>query len=693
MLPIDSYRRGRAMTRSVEQTGRVHGATARGAGRLGFLLPFALLACIPMSLGPGQQPWDPPVVPARAQPLTAREDCADRDVLRRAYFGDLHVHTAFSMDARVGDPGATPNDAYRFARGESIGLPPLDAHGNATRTAKLDRPLDFAAVTDHAEWLGETSLCTRPGSPSYESKNCRIFRGEAQSWIPGLEGLGARMSGVVGMGARPEGVCGEDAVVCRAEVGSVWQTTRDAAERWYDRTAACEFTTFQAWEYSASPGRSKVHRNVILRNEIAPELPVSWLDEPDVRGLWRRLKELCIDTGTGCDALSIPHNPNLSNGRMFTPTYRDLPVAEQRAEASLRAELEPLVEMMQIKGESECRNGMFGVVGEVDELCDFEKLRGLAPGPEDCREDFGSGATEGKGCVSRLDYARYVLTEGLREEARIGVNPYRLGFIGSTDNHNATPGDADEYAYAGNDGAEDATSQARLSTEPGFAGAAPVQLNPGGLVGVWAEENSRDALFDAMERRETFATSGTRILPRFFGGWEYPDDLCESSDWVAESYATGVAMGGDLLERPANAQGPTFVVSALRDAGTAAMPGTALQRIQIIKGWVGADGLLHQAVVDVIGEPENGADVDPLTCAPRGPGADSLCTVWRDPGFDPERRAVYYARVVENPSCRWHTRQCLALPESDRPAGCDDPRVPRVIQERAWTSAIWYSPS
>ena len=661
--------------------------------RLTFLVSCTLFACIPMSLGPGQQPWEPLSQPARAQPLFDREDCTDQNTLRNAYFGDLHVHTGFSMDARVGGLAATPDDAYRFARGESVALPPHDEQGNGTRVVHLERPLDFAAVTDHAEWIGETSLCSRPGSPSYESRGCKVFRGEEDSWIPGMEGLGARMMGIIDFGGRPEDVCGEDSALCRAEAVSVWQQTRDAAERWYDRSSSCEFTTFQAWEYSATPGRSKVHRNVILRNEIAPELPISWLDEPDVTGLWSRLKELCIDTGSGCDALTIPHNPNLSNGRTFTLTYRGLPLEQQRAQASLRAEIEPLVEMMQIKGESECRNGMFGVVGGVDELCDFEKIRGLSPPPDDCGEDTGSGATEGKGCVSRLDYARYVVIEGLREDARIGVNPYRLGFIGSTDTHNATPGDVEEYSYVGNDGIEDATPELRLSLKPMFAGVAQTARNPGGLMGVWAEENTREALFGAMRRREAFATSGPRIAPRFFGGWEYPEDLCQSSDLVARGYERGVAMGGELPERPGNGGGPAFVVSALRDAGTEEVPGTPLQRIQIIKGTVTDDGLFHQSVYDVAGSPDNGATVDPLTCSPHGAGADSLCTVWRDPDFDPERRAVYYARVVENPSCRWHTRQCLVYPEDARPEACDDPQFPRFIQERAWTSPIWYSPS
>ncbi len=653
---------------------------------------IGLLACSPAPTGPRQTAWDPPPHAARHRAEAPREACAARSELRNAYFGDLHVHTSFSMDVGVGDLVAHPDDAYRFARGEPLPLLPPGKDGSPGLVTQLERPLDFAAVTDHAEWLAETSLCRRRGSPAYDTPGCRIFRGEQAG---GAQGLGGRMLGIIDVGGRgrPPAICGPGDAWCRDEIASVWRQTQEAAERWYDRSAECSFTTFHAWEYSATPALSKVHRNVILRNEIVPELPVSWLDEPDVTGLWRRLKELCIDSGSGCDALSIPHNPNLSNGRTFGVTYRDQPLEKQRAIASLRSELEPLVEMMQVKGESECRNGMFEVLGDVDELCDFEKIRGLAPPPPDCGESISGGATSGQGCVSRLDYARYALLEGLREEDRIGVNPYRLGFIGSTDTHNATPGDVEEFSYVGNDSAEeDASAEARLSLVPGFAGAAPIQRNPGGLMGVWAEENSRDALFDAMRRRETFATSGTRITPRLFGSWDYPADLCDSSELVARGYAGGVPMGELLPQRPADAGGPVFVTSALRDPGTAQHPGGRLERLQIVKGWVDDAGSFHQVVHDVAGS-AGGADVDPATCTPRGPGADGLCSVWRDPDFDPSRRAVYYARVLENPSCRWHTQLCLAYPRDRRPPGCDDPTVPALIQERAWTSPIWYTPA
>ena len=219
---------------------------------------------------------------------------------------------------------------------------------------------------------------------------------------------------------------------------------------------------------------------------------------------------------------------------------------------------------------------------------------------------------------------------------------------------------------------------------------------PDATPAVWsvcgAEENSRDALFDAMKRRETFGTSGPRIRPRFFGGWSYPGDLCGSADLLDQAYAGGVPMGGDLPPRPEEAGAPRFVVSALRDPGAEELSGYGLQRIQIVKGWPGPDGEIHQQVVDVAGSAGDATELDLETCEVVDPGHATLCAVWSDPEFDPEQSAVYYARVLERPSCRWSHLQCNALPEADRPPACADPEVPDVIQERAWTSPIWYQP-
>ncbi len=617
---------------------------------------------------------------AETEVIAADEDvgCADRDPLRKPYFGDLHVHSVRSFDSYLYDTRATPDEAYRFARGETLLAAPLDSEGRPTRPVRLERPLDFAAVTDHAEVLAESNLCTRPDSPVYETESCRVFRGTLDDDPRGRLMRRTQPFAGVFSGEWNEEVCGADGARCLEAGQAVWTEIREAAER---ANETCIFTTFVAYEYSASPEISGLHRNVIFRNATVPALPIGTFDEQTPLGLWRRLKEVCLDAGNGCDVLAIPHNSNKSNGRMFTVGYPGAASIEEQVEqARLRQNMEPLVEIMQNKGDSECRNGMYGILGAPDELCDFEKVR--PPTDEDCRESIGEGGQFNQGCVSRLDFVRYALIEGQREAERIGVNPYKLGIIASTDTHNTTPGDVEERTYTGHLGSTSFAPQRRIGRQ-----------NPGGLAAIWAEENSREALFEAMRRRETFGTSGPRITARFFGGWDYPADLCADPELVAKGYAGGVPMGGDLPDRTASGEVPVFVVSALRDPGTAERPGGLLQRIQIIKGWADDEGGLHQAVYEVAGSADNGADVDLATCEPRGRGADTLCAVWTDPDFDMGRRAYYYARVLENPSCRYSTFQCLSAPEEERPTGCDDPALPKTIHERAWTSPIWYEPA
>jgi hypothetical protein len=642
-------------------------------------------------------PTPAPTAPSGRPYSEEREACAARDATRNAYFGDLHVHTSLSMDAYTWDLRATPDDAYRFARGEELLLPPLDAQGKGTRSIRLERPLDFAGVTDHSEWLGEVSLCTRPGRPAYDSVACQVYRGEREPEVSGSP-MGRMGQRAAALGSRG-GVspvdpgaskldCGEGGALCLAEAKNIWQEIQAATERAYDRSSACRFSSFHAYEYSATPELSKVHHNVFFRNANLPELPISWIDQPSVWGLWSELREQCLEAGTGCDVVTAPHNSNLSNGRMFFVDYKDLPLEQQVERAQLRARIETLVEITQIKGDSECRNGLYKVAGGSDEQCDFEKLWYGPEAPPDCIEGTGKGALGGQGCQSRLDFVRYALIEGLREAERIGANPYKLGFIGSTDTHNANPGDTEEGSFDGWGGTSDDEPLERLAG--GRRAIGSTGSNPGGLVGVWAEENSRDALFDAFQRRETFGTSGTRIQPRFFGGWGYAPELCSDAGLLAKAYAGGVPMGGDLPAPSAPGSAPTFLVSAARDPGTATLVTSPLERIQIVKGWTGPDGEMHQAVYDVAGE-KSAAGPDPATCEPPQ-GRGQLCAVWQDPAFDPAQRAVYYARVLEVPSCRWSTRQCNALPADERPPACSDAGLPRSIQERAWTSPIWYAP-
>ena len=633
---------------------------------------LALVACAVASCE--LAPLDAPYTEERAP-------CADRDPLKKAYFGDLHVHTMFSFDAWTYDVRTTPAEAYRFARGETIKLPPLDAKGVGTTEVRIDRPLDFAAVTDHAEYLGEVSLCTTPGSIAYDTDVCKSYRPPESSFL----GLG--------IGADPPvraSFC-KDNTSCTDAALPVWKTTRDAAEAAYDRSASCAFTSFVAYEYSLSPFGTNLHRNVIFRNDKAVASPITTYDAPSPDKLWTMLRAQCLDAETGCDVLAIPHNSNLSNGQMFhVETASKLSIEEQRLQAEARAKVEPLVEIYQHKGDSECINGLPSAPGAPDELCDMEK-QVRAP-LDDCgRDGTGWGANAGLGCTSWRDYVRGALETGLMEQERIGANPFKLGFISSTDTHNGTPGRVDESTFRGHLGLSDQSPEAALAGDA--VAATPILANPGGLAGVWAEENSRDAIFDALRRKETFATTGPRIAVRLFAGWDLADDLCDAPDLVSQGYSRGVPMGGDLPIAPSASVSPALVVSALRDAGTADHPGALLQRAQIVKLWIGPDGEPREDVIDIAGDAENGATVDADTCAPKGPGAESLCAVWRDPAFDPARPALYYARVIENPTCRWSTHLCNTLPAEKRAAlHCDALPVPKTIQERAWTSPVWYTP-
>ncbi|MFO7561200.1 MAG: DUF3604 domain-containing protein [Enhygromyxa sp.] len=618
---------------------------------------FSLLTTLGCS-----EPEEPPFV-------EQRDPCSDYNPLRNLYFGDLHVHTSYSFDAYINAVEVDPFAAYAFARGEAVELPD-DVGG--LRSVALERPLDFAAVTDHGEYLGEVAACKDPASPAYTTDLCVGLReGDPAVLVQWGLGLGASKP------VRPKAIC--ELINCASEAKGAWTRTQEAAEAYYDRSDACEFTSFVAYEWSGARNLSNLHRNVIFRSERVPSLPISHFEEPDFWNLWRALKRECIDGLNGCDVLAIPHNTNWSNGNMFVVEYPD---SNQVELAGLRAELEPLIEVFQHKGDSECMNGLSGPLGQPDELCEFEKLR--TGEFEDCLDGTGSLGMVNNGCVSRLDFVRGILNEGLREHERLGVNPYKLGLMASTDTHNGTPGAVDEYAYPGHFGTAEGSPRQRLT------GAVPggPQNSPGGLIAVWAEENSREALFTAMKRREVYGTSGPRMQIRMFGGWELPDDICERANLVELGYERGVPMGGDLPPAPSATSAPSFVVSAAKDPGTTAHPGTDLQRIQMIKGWIDGDGQSRVEVIDIAGEITN-AGVDPATCEVVGSGAATLCGHWVDPDYDPEQRAWYYARVVENPVCRWSTRDCneLAAAGEELPQACDT--AIEVIQERAWTSPIW----
>lgn len=632
-----------------------------------------------------------------------RAPCTDHNVQKNAYFGELHVHTAVSHDSVAFGNLATPEDAYNFAQGESITLRLSDDSSRSEKelasltipTFSLQRPLDFAAVTDHAENFGESHLCLTPGNEAYETSVCRFYRGELKLPVEEVMQPLMRMLALVIFGnRRSEQVCGADGRLCIETAINVWEQEQRAAERAYDRSENCSFTSFVAYEYSLAEEQANLHRNIIFANAIVPPVPMSSKDETNPVHLWEWLRESCIDSGSGCDVISIPHNSNWSSGRMFYPfSLMDLSDGQKREYSLLRQQLEPLVEIMQVKGDSECRNGFKGVIGAADEHCDFEKLREPELPFEDCGEAFGKGGMSLGGCLSKFSYVRYALTQGLKEQQSVGVNPFSMGIIAATDNHTGASGAVAEDQFRGSTGI-DRNAQRRLGgpkVVPGVAKGDTTRYNPGGLAGVWAEENTRESLFVSMKRKETFGTSGPRIQPRMFAGWDFDVSLCNNDNGVAQAYAGGVAMGGTLTTQNTLATNPLrFFVSANKD-GLA--HSANLQKIQIVKGWVDDQGQLNQRVYDVVGDTDVQGALNTHSCEPMTTGHQRLCAVWQDEEFDANRPAVYYTRVIENPSCRWSTYDCLSIPESQRPTACENQTLPKSIQERAWTSPIWYQPS
>ncbi len=605
----------------------------------------------------------------------AREPCTTVVPLKQAFFGDLHSHTRYSLDAATQATRTSPAQAYQFARGERLGIQPWTEDGKPQRSLQLSRPLDFAMVSDHAELIGEVRMCETPEVEGYNSWECTIYR----NWPRAAFYLFNAMSG---MRIQHLGLCGKNDELCLNAALKPWQEMQEAAEHYYDRSAGCTFTTFVGYEWTGMdpPTGGNLHRNVVFRNAEVPRLPASFIDEPSAQRLWGWLDENCNERGNECDSLVIPHNANMSAGKMFTALTDDSkPMSKEYA--AERARFEPLVEIMQHKGSSEC---YFEAGVTEDELCAFEQLK------NDNIAGFNNPRTPDTGFV------RKILADGLRLEQQLGLNPYQLGVIASTDTHLGTPGAAEENRFLGHGGAGVPAGDAM---PPGLPD--ELEYNPGGLAVIWATENSRDALFDALRRREAYGTSGPRILSRFFGGWDFPADMCDSPDRIERAYAQGVPMGSTLPNGQDAKLRPTFLVAASQDAGTPNSPGTPLQRLQVIKGWIDAKGERHERVLDVAGDANNGASVDTRTCATRGPGFAELCAVWVDNEFDPNARAYYYSRVVENPTCRWSQRMCAtAGVDCDEPAtigkgyeGCCAAEHRPVIQERAWSSAIWYSPA
>jgi len=608
----------------------------------------------------------------------ARAECAKRYPLKRAFFGDLHIHTALSADAFPDGTRTFPADAYRFAKGEQISLPTPE--GQPQRYSKLRRPLDFAAVTDHAETFGEGYVCrTRGAFPGYESNACKTFRAGGERAVR----LFMTQNAYLNPTRKPQ-VCGEALQACEAADKRVWQQVIDAAEQAYDKTSACSFTSFVGYEYTRSPNAMHMHRNTIFKNASVPGKPATFFSHPSTHELLTALEQECRVGIEECDVLSIPHNSNLSAGNAFNPREMEgFSLTAQRNLAKLRNAFDRLMEITQHKGTSECLNQVTDILGDVDELCDVEALRQFGKqeravelnnylpkiaytnSPECSADNFNPNSNlYGDFCLSSRDFARGALLEGMQHAKTHAANPYQFGFIGSSDTHIGLAGGVEEQSWPGHI-AYETDLEGRLG-QADIGRFNRLVSNPGGLAGVYANENSRDALFHAMKRRETFATSGPRIEPRFFIG-RFPEALCDQADWLEQAYRLGAPMGAVL---PTQSEAFNFLLQAKSDTFS-----NPLDKLQLIKGWVDSTGKKHTKVVDAIiaDKPESG---------------DELCVVLADQDYDPATDTYYYLRAVEKLSLRWSEAQCQSLPADLATEACNH-NQPRQINEMAWSSPIW----
>jgi hypothetical protein len=626
------------------------------------LLMGALLAS--SALGAGRVAGPAAATPASANPVYPGGRTPGYNADRNAYFGDLHVHTELSFDAYIFNVRRTPDDAYRFAKGEAIG------HAGGFQVRLAGGPLDFVAVTDHSEYMGAMGEAGNPNSPL---SKLPIVQGLFSTDPKQIQAAFTTMVEGYEHGTLPKEFS-DPAIASRA-----WAEVQDAAARNYEPG---RFTTFVGYEFTSAPDGRNLHRNVIFRTARVPGLPFTAITSPDPENLWRTMDGW---RSKGIEALAIPHNSNGSDGLMFD-SVRLGGKPLDRAYAELRMRNEPLAEITQIKGTSETHPSL----SSNDEWANFEIMESYI-GRDKKITKFQGG------------YVRRALEDGILLQEAQGFNPFKFGFIGSSDTHNAAPGSVEEVNYFSKVGRIDGTAAQRGSVPPNGAasweGAPEItgslarfqNWGASGLAGVWAEENTRESIYAALRRKETFATSGPRIRVRFFASYDFPSDLLTRPDTVHQAYAHGVPMGGDLL--PSKGRAPSFLLWAMRDPSSG-----YLQRLQIVKGWV-ENGVAREQVFDVGCSdhlpldrktwrcPANGANVDLKTCQPdRFKGDVELRTTWTDPAFNPHQRAFYYLRVLENPSCRWSTWDAL------RNGTPPNPKLAPTIQERAWSSPIWYEP-
>jgi len=582
------------------------------------------------------------------------------------YWGDTHLHTSNSFDAGFINYRVGPEEAFRFARGEQV----TASNG---MEVKLSRPLDFLVVADHAEYLGLT--------PALRASNPVLLQTEAgRRWHDMLKSGEYSQIYAAAMEAIQSAANADEKIKNEDFKRSMWEDSVAVADR-MNRPGI--FTAFIGFEWTSMPGGNNLHRVVVFKDDAdraTRVVPFSLFDSENPEDLWSYLE--AYEDNTGGNVLAIPHNGNLSNGLMFTvETFGGQPLTAEFA--ARRAKWEPLMEITQIKGDGETHPSL----SPNDEFADY--------GTWDKGNIAGTAAKEQ--AMLQYEYGRAALKRGLQLEQDLGVNPYKFGLVGSTDAHTGLATTRDDNFFGKHSGLEPDAHRAvdhKIIESPVDESLTTWgwEQIAGGLAAVWATENTRKDIFEAMERKETYATTGTRIAVRFFGGWDFDESDIWNSTPARVGYDKGVPMGGDLRDAPSG-KAPSFMMWALRDP-----EGANLDRIQIIKGWLDSSGELQEKVYDVAWSDDRTADANGKlpavgsTVDLDGPGYTNtigdvyLATVWSDPDFDPAERAFYYGRVIEIPTPKWtaydKTYFDIEL----------DPQVKLTTQERAYTSPIWYTP-
>ena len=598
------------------------------------------------------------------EPLTTEvytKKTAEYNPSKNAYFGDFHIHTSWSFDAFIYNVRTTPDDTYRYGKGEAI----PHVSGN---TIQMQRPLDFMAVTDHSEYMGAMIQMIDENNPLSKLDI-------AQSINDPDPTVSKKAFGKIGFSIATNWPYKE--LIRKDLLQNTWQKNIEAADRHYEPG---KFTTFPAYEWTSSPAKylawpqyaQNLHRNVIFKGGKVSGLPFSSFDSQNPEDLW---KWMDLQRTKGIDLIAIPHNANISDGRMYAlAKYNGDPIDYAYTQNRMRNE--PVNEVLQIKGQSMAHPAL----SPNDEFADFEVYQHTLGRGEPRVQSRPKGS-----------FVRQALKDGLSLKKEVGGNPFKFGFIGSSDCHNGAS-NVEEDNNIGKSGVQDPTPEIRMGTT--LANSRNRQAAVAGLAGVWAEENTREAIFEAFQRKEVFATSGPRIKVRFFAGWNFDTLQIEQSNWLSQAYNLGVPMG-EHLDRSSSTvtHSPTFLIWASKDG-----EGANLDRVQVVKGWIDREDKTHEKIYDIVWSddrqkdntgklPTVGNTVDTTSATYSNDiGAVTLKTIWKDPEFDDNLPAFYYLRVLEIPTPRWTTYDAVKL-EVSLPK-----EVPSSIQERAWSSPIWYRP-